>query len=72
MSALVFVLTEVSSIIYFRILSQYDLVKNGSEGTTFKKINEFWIGLGLTCLLYSVLIFAKFFMLNLVVLNSNE
>ena len=33
-TVVIFILTEVTSIIYYRILSQYDLVKNGNGNTT--------------------------------------
>ena len=68
----VFVLTEVMYIIYFRILSQYDLMKKGEGNTTFERMKDFWMGLGLLIFTYFVLTFVKFFLLNVVVLNSNE
>ena len=67
-----FLLTEATNILYFRFISQYDLMKSNAAGTTFQKMTDFWLALGLLLLCYFLFSTLKYFVLNVVVLNSNE
>ena len=72
LSVLMFILADLSGVIYFRLLSQYDLMKKGIGGTIFEGMKNYWLGIGLLLLTYFLLIVAKYFTLNAVILNSNE
>ena len=67
-----FILTEVINAIYFRILAQFDLMKNGSSDTLLNNMSDFWLFLGFLQLGYFIFCFLKYFLLTIVVLNSNE
>lgn len=65
-------MTEATNILYYRFISQYDLMKTNTEETTFKKMNDYWLALGLLILGYFLFNLLKYFLLNVIVLNSNE
>lgn len=69
---LFFLLTEATNILYFRFISQYDQMKLNSESTTFRNMNDFWLALGLLLIGYFTFSIFKYFLLNVIVLNSNE
>lgn len=68
---LLFILAQIVNVLYLRQLSQYDLVKNGGN-KTFSKMSDFWLALGYLFLAYFLLTFVKSFLLNIVVVNSNQ
>ncbi len=47
-------------------------MKSGDPTTTFKTMNDFWLALGLLLLAYFIFSNIKYFLLNILVLNSNE
>lgn len=47
-------------------------MKSGDSSTTFKTMNDFWLALGLLLLGYFIFSNLKYFLLNILVLNSNE
>ena len=67
-----FLLTEGTNIAYSRLLSQYDSIKFDVGTSTFNNINDFWITLGCLIIGYFVFSIFKYFILNIVVLFSNE
>ena len=69
---LFFLITESTNVLYFRFISQYDLMKANAEGTTFDNMSHYWLALGLLLLGYFIFSLIKYFLLNVVVLNSNE
>ena len=72
MCIIFFLLAEATNVLYFRFISQYDLMKSGASGTTFHSMNNFWLALGLLLLGYFILNIVKSFLLNVVVLGSNK
>lgn len=69
---ILFILAEVINVFYFRLICQYDLIKNGSNKIKFRNMSEYWQTLGLLLLGYLVLCLVRYFLLNASVLNSNE
>ncbi len=47
-------------------------MKSGDPTTTFKTMSDFWLALGLLLLAYFIFSNIKYFLLNILVLNSNE
>ena len=66
-----FFITEATNVLYFRFLSQYDLMTSNAQGTTFHKMSDFWLALGLLLVGYFFFSLIKYFLVNMVVLNSN-
>ena len=69
---LFFLLAEAANVLYFRLIGQYDLMKEGSHETKFEEMSQFWIVLGLLLLSNLLFCLVKYFLLNFFVLNSNE
>ena len=72
-AVLLFLVTEVINTIYFRILAQYDLVDSGKSADSWmENYRSFWLCLWMLQIGYFILMVLKYFIINLVILNSNE
>lgn len=65
-------MTEAANVLYFRFISQYDNMISNDPLTTFRTMHHFWLALGLLQLGFFIFSVMKFFLLNIVVLNSNK
>jgi hypothetical protein len=68
--ALLFI-TEAAYVIYFRFLSEYTNIKSHTSSYS-NSIQNLWLVEGFLLVLYLLLGFFKFMILNIVVLNLNK
>jgi hypothetical protein len=64
-------ITEASYVIYFRFLSEYTNIKSNASSYS-NSIQNLWMVEGFLLVLYLLLGFFKFMILNIVVLNLNK
>ena len=67
-----FVIAELCNTFFFRILAQYDQIGTNHENNWFDDYGDFWTALCLLQVGYFVMMVLKYFLVNLVILNSNE
>ena len=70
-SITMFLLAEISTTSFLRILAQYDNEKNGKT-QWFSSDKIYWMALGIIQAFYLVFLFMKYLLLNLLVLRSNK
>ena len=65
------VFVEGLNLVYFRILAQYENITAGLPGNWINNSKDYWMTLGLLQIAYFIFSNFKYFLINLIVLNSN-
>jgi hypothetical protein len=66
-----FIANEAALTFFLRILSNYDLVRDGADNFMGTNMGVFWGVLAIVTFLYFITLVVKYYLLNRVVLNSN-
>ena len=67
-----FLIAEGINTVYFRILAQYDYIGSDENDFKFKSDKQYWMTLGLLQVGFFIFLNIKYFLINIVILNSNE
>lgn len=67
-----FLIAEGSNMVYMRFLAEHDNVTKGTYYLFSGNLNYYWLVLGMLQISYFILMLIRYFMLNMVILLSNE
>ncbi len=67
---ILFFIAEAANTLFFRFLAQYDTIKSNSNALFTS--NSFWLTLSMLQLAYFIILVIKYFILNIIILNSNK